>query len=90
MLIPSSSKSWIGKYITLHSSKTNPTLGLRPRVGLVYSRESLYIFQSNFLNWMGLLQYAPVDTMKKKFLSPAAAVSGNTASMDTMKFFLTS
>ena len=60
MLIPSSSKSWIGKYITLHLSKTNPTLGLRPRVGLVYSRESLYIFQSNFLNWMGLPQRAGV------------------------------
>ena len=68
MLIPSSSKSWIGKYITLHSSKTNPTLGLRPRVGLVYSRESLYIFQSNFLNWMGLLQYHPLNN--KDFFSP--------------------
>ena len=34
MPIPSASKSWIGKSITLHSSENNPTLGLRPRVGL--------------------------------------------------------
>ena len=34
MLFPSGSKSWIGKSITLHSSENNPTLGLRPRVGL--------------------------------------------------------
>ena len=53
VVIPSSSKSWIGKYITIHESKPILHEAEGRVLDWFYSSEELYIFQSNFLNWMG-------------------------------------